>query len=109
MLDEMDQDMRVRPSLKRDAILGHVASWGDRRPPSPHYNRTGADCQRGRRFGVARTWNFAAQGLYSAYGIDALPGNPPCTHIQLTNGRTITCSSAPSTAITSAGPGSWWR
>jgi hypothetical protein len=30
MLDEMDTDMRVRPSLKRDAILGHVASWGDR-------------------------------------------------------------------------------
>jgi len=26
MLDGIDQDMRVRPSSERDAILGHVAS-----------------------------------------------------------------------------------
>jgi hypothetical protein len=45
MLDELDKDMHVRPSLKRDAILGHDASWGDRKPPWQHHSQTVIGCQ----------------------------------------------------------------
>src|SRR5260370_36455513 len=41
------------PSSERDAILGHVASWGDRKPPWLNYSQTAVNCQRVRAANAA--------------------------------------------------------